>query len=311
MPDDRSVPVRRGTPSRPPRLSLTKFLRRRRFRGQALVELALMLPLLMVLLLGAIDLGRAWQSQITIENAAREGAMEATFSPTSYQAGQPCDGPEDEAIGSTGNRVMCRIINETADSAVTVAPTDVTMTCSAACAPGTVGAPNTVTVRVEGHFTLLTPLMSILTGDSDITLAGTATATIAAPPTTGALGTPTPLPSPSLTPSPNPSASASPTPSPTPIPSCLPPVASFTVSPTSGVKNSTVFRFTDTSTNLTLPPGCNPIWSWTFGDGSGVSSLQNPTYVYTKKGDYTVSLVVSNSAGVSSPTTVEIEVRNN
>jgi PKD repeat protein len=288
-------------------------MRRKRFRGQALVELALILPLLLVLLLGAIDLGRAWQSQITVENAAREGAMEATFSPTSYQAGQPCDGPEDEASGSTGNRVMCRIINETADSAVAVAPTDITVTCAVACAPGTVGAPNTVTVRVEGHFTLLTPLMSILTGDSDITLTGTATATIAVPPTTGSLGTPTPSPSPSLTPTPtpNPSATPSPTPSPSPIPSCLPPVANFIVSPTSGVRNTTVFRFTDTSTNLTLPSGCNPIWSWTFGDGSGVSSLQNPTYVYSKKGDYTVKLVVSNSAGVSSPKTFVIHVTNN
>ncbi len=57
-------------------------------RGQALVELALIAPVLSLLLVGAIDLGRVWQSQITIENAAREGAMEGMFKPTSFSAGR-------------------------------------------------------------------------------------------------------------------------------------------------------------------------------------------------------------------------------
>ena len=54
--------------------------------------------------------------------------------------------------------------------------------------------------------------------------------------------------------------------------------ASFTTTPSSGTVPLTV-QFTDTSTSLTCPINR---WSWSFGDGSGVSTLQNPTYTYTK-----------------------------
>jgi PKD repeat protein len=56
-----------------------------------------------------------------------------------------------------------------------------------------------------------------------------------------------------------------------------------------------------------MSAGCNPIWSWNFGDGSGTSSLQNPTYLYTTANTspgFTVTLVASNSAGSSSKSVV-------
>jgi Flp pilus assembly protein TadG len=43
-------------------------------RGQSLVELALTLPLLLVILFGTIDLGRLFFAYVTITNASREGA---------------------------------------------------------------------------------------------------------------------------------------------------------------------------------------------------------------------------------------------
>lgn len=43
-------------------------------RGAAVVEFALLLPLLLLLLFGIIDFGRALSAQITITQAAREGA---------------------------------------------------------------------------------------------------------------------------------------------------------------------------------------------------------------------------------------------
>ncbi|HET8785699.1 MAG TPA: TadE family protein, partial [Candidatus Limnocylindrales bacterium] len=52
--------------------------RRRRSRGQSLVELALIAPVFLILLLTAIDLGRLMYSQITITNAAKEGALVAS-----------------------------------------------------------------------------------------------------------------------------------------------------------------------------------------------------------------------------------------
>jgi Flp pilus assembly protein TadG len=54
---------------------------RRDERGQNLVELALVLPLLLLLLGGIVDIGRAFYSYIEITNAAREGARAAARLP--------------------------------------------------------------------------------------------------------------------------------------------------------------------------------------------------------------------------------------
>ncbi len=50
----------------------------RRERGANLVEMALVLPLLLLLLVAVIDFGRAFYSVITIANASREGARYAS-----------------------------------------------------------------------------------------------------------------------------------------------------------------------------------------------------------------------------------------
>lgn len=47
---------------------------RRRDRGAAMVEFALIAPILVVLLVGIIEFGRAYNAQISIQGAAREGA---------------------------------------------------------------------------------------------------------------------------------------------------------------------------------------------------------------------------------------------
>jgi Flp pilus assembly protein TadG len=289
---------------------------RRRSRGQALVELALITPLAVVLLATAVDLGRLFYSRIAIVNAAREGAFEASIHPTSYLVGQPCD--------KTTNRVICRAINETAGSFVTVSPSDVSLACSPDCGP-TLG--NTVAVTVTGHFNLLTPILAVFTGGTTVTFSETVTMRLAAPPTSTVptptptatpAPTPTPTPSPTPTPgpsatptpTPDPSATATPAPTPTPTPNCPVPVASFSVNPTTGShyqnKNfpGTTFQFTDLSTNTNVP-GCQTVWSWNFGDGPGVSSAQNPTYVYGSKNNspgFLVQLVVSNLGGSSTAT---------
>jgi len=48
--------------------------RRRAFGGQGLVELALVMPILVLFLLIAADFGRAYTAHIAISSAAREGA---------------------------------------------------------------------------------------------------------------------------------------------------------------------------------------------------------------------------------------------
>jgi Flp pilus assembly protein TadG len=51
--------------------------RRRGERGAVAVELALVLPLLMVLVFGVIDFGRLFNAQVTLTQAAREGSRVA------------------------------------------------------------------------------------------------------------------------------------------------------------------------------------------------------------------------------------------
>jgi Flp pilus assembly protein TadG len=59
-----------------PHAPLLRRLRREE-RGQALVEFALILPILLIMVLGIIDFGRAWNLQQTITQAAREAARAA------------------------------------------------------------------------------------------------------------------------------------------------------------------------------------------------------------------------------------------
>jgi len=54
----------------------------RRGRGQALVEFALVLPILLLIILGVVDFGRAVYGYNTIGNAARSGGRVAIVSQT-------------------------------------------------------------------------------------------------------------------------------------------------------------------------------------------------------------------------------------
>lgn len=57
-------------------------------RGQSLVEFALVLPLLLLILLAIIQFGFIFNTQVTITNAAREGARAATIYPYSLAGSQ-------------------------------------------------------------------------------------------------------------------------------------------------------------------------------------------------------------------------------
>ena len=48
-------------------------------KGQAIVETALLLPLLMLLVMGSADLGRVFYYSIAVTNAAREAARQGTY----------------------------------------------------------------------------------------------------------------------------------------------------------------------------------------------------------------------------------------
>lgn len=77
-------------------------------QGQSLVELAVLIPILLLLVLGSIDLGRIFFAHIAIKNAAREGAQDLALSHQSYDFST--------AAGRTvmRNAVFQRVVTETA-----------------------------------------------------------------------------------------------------------------------------------------------------------------------------------------------------
>ncbi len=101
-----------------------------RQRGQSLVELALLLPVLLLILLGVFDLGRVWRACVVISNAAREGAYYGSMHP------------------SETNTIKQRAVAEAQDSGILVTAADV-----AVLGGGAVGTP--IRVTVSYNFALL------------------------------------------------------------------------------------------------------------------------------------------------------------
>jgi Flp pilus assembly protein TadG len=289
-------------------------------RGQSLVELALILPVLLLLFASALDLGRLYYSQITINNAAKEGALEASRNPTSFDAGQPCN--------ATTNRVICLVINEAKGSFYSITPADVSLTCSPSPCPSTPQLGDTVTVKVTGKFTLVTPLLASFTGGQTVSISASSVAQLGVEPEPAAgvtpppTPTPTPTPSPTATPTldpgatPTPSPTATAEPTPTPLPVCVPPTVTggVTASPTSGFPTTgqaqgTLFTFTAPVVNP--QPGCTFAYSWSFGDGaSGTGEVA--AHAYDSKGSgqlkqFTVSLAIS-TGGVAETWTGTVRV---
>ncbi len=104
-------------------------------RGQSLVEFALTLPLLMLILIGTLDLGRITASYVILANAAREGAR--------YGAAHPGD--------ATGIAQRARA----EASGTIVDPTQIQIVCNPSC--DTVGALGSqIQVQATFPFTFIT-----------------------------------------------------------------------------------------------------------------------------------------------------------
>ena len=90
-------------------------------RGQSLVELALLLPLLALLLLGAVDLGRAFFAYNRLTNAVAAGALYGIRFPTYVNNGNNPD----------PNNITAVIQHESANSSNAVDPniTGITVKC--------------------------------------------------------------------------------------------------------------------------------------------------------------------------------------
>jgi len=103
-----------------------------RERGQSLVEFAMVAPLLFVVVFAIVDFGRLFQNQVTLTNAAREGARLG-------------------ATGATSSDIQIRVI--------ATAP-GMTPTVSVSNAEGTSG--ESVIVTANATVNLITPLARVI-----------------------------------------------------------------------------------------------------------------------------------------------------
>jgi Flp pilus assembly protein TadG len=103
-----------------------------RDRGAAAIEFALLFPLLMLIVFGIIDFGRALNAQITLTQAAREGARL-------------------DALGEPN------VQSQTQAAATGLSPVTVQVT---ACPPGAAPTANAV-VTVSYQFNFVTPIGAI------------------------------------------------------------------------------------------------------------------------------------------------------
>ena len=115
-------------------------------RGQSIVELALTLPMLVFILIGGADLGRAYAMQLAVQNGARAGAEAAAidFSPTTAEAEARA---RDEMARTPGMNANAPTVT------VSFARTDGTP----CLATPTVADPCFVTVRVQFTFNAVIP----------------------------------------------------------------------------------------------------------------------------------------------------------
>lgn len=263
---------------------------RRISRGQAMVEFALILPILVMLLLMSIDLGRVYFGWVGLQNAARIGANYAALHPDAWAS-------PDNPLKVLARAQYAQQVAQDA-SALNCSPVPSTSNMPAPVFINVVGSANTremgdhASVTLACTFQLITPLANSFFGGG-VPMGANAVFTIRA-------GTVAGIPVAPVIPTPTATETASATATPTPVPTAVPcqvPVANFSGTPTSG-KGPLTVNFTDSSF---VPGGACPIisWAWNFGDGT-TSTLQNPPHVYAKRGlPYSVTLQVSSSAGAS------------
>lgn len=146
-----------------------------------------MLPVLILVLLGAVDLGRAYFAYVSVTNAAREGARFGIDNPTSGGTGTSCTDPN-----LNRNSIRFHVCEELSGSGITIANpnTDITIECSALspeaystgnCSTVANGGRIRITVRYIFNF-----ITTQIIGLSSMTMTNWATMAI----TNGAIPTP-------------------------------------------------------------------------------------------------------------------------
>lgn len=149
--------------------------RRSSERGQSLVEIAISLPVIILILLGTIDFGMAIFSYAIIRDAAQEGALYGSFNPDNK--------------AEIENRA--RNISPQGEDEIFSSPVDLTnkeliqvevKAIGNSCQGTTGGEANSLRVRVRYYYPFLMPFIGSIIGSDTIPLTGSATNVILQPP---------------------------------------------------------------------------------------------------------------------------------
>lgn len=152
-----------------------KYKRAKQEHGQSLVELAVSLPVIILLLLGTVDFGMAIFSYAILRDAAQEGALYGSFN------------PDNEA--EIENRA--RNISPQGEDLIFSSPVELTdkelvqvevQSIGDSCQGTTNGAANSLSVRVRYKYPVLMPFIGTIIGSKTIQLTGSATNIILQPP---------------------------------------------------------------------------------------------------------------------------------
>ena len=147
----------------------------RRERAQSLVELAVSLPILLLLLLGTIDFGMAIYSYSILKDAAQEGALYGSFDPRNtagIENRARSIAPQDPEVPFFS---PVNLRDKTLVKVGIKIPGD-------ACQGITESASNSVEVSVSYNYCVLIPFSNQLIGSDSIPLTATATNIILQPP---------------------------------------------------------------------------------------------------------------------------------
>jgi len=129
--------------------------------GQGLVELALGITVLMLLVMGIADLGRAYFTYVALGNAAGEGAAYGSFYPSCSFAysGASCADP-DNVDYRTRHESQQGFIDTSQITSVDIELSD----------PVYPSLGDTITVTVQYNYDWLTPFFSSFTGQASMQL---------------------------------------------------------------------------------------------------------------------------------------------
>jgi hypothetical protein len=295
------MPFQSGVP-----VSVTMRMRRHTRRedaAQSLVELALVLPIILLLVLVTVDFGRALYGWVIVQNSARIAANYAGVNPDGWRGtGDPVVQAEyEEQIERDLNDANCQapgtppapVFTDGADSQVAGGYTDTAYDVG-----------DTVVVSLSCAFRPVTPLIGDIVGStvqlgakSEFRIRSGDLVGLANPTQIPAPGG-TPTPTPAGTPTPTPAGTPTPTPVPTPTPAC--PTASFTATDNSNPGNPHRMNFSGS-----IAPTSGG-WTWTWS-GAFSDSGQNLNHNFSASGPATVTLTVTKGAcSVSSTQTVSV-----